>query len=504
MHRRRTAGKGQVLSHKEREARHPVSALIREVMPPEVSLSADSRRRMLQGMEQACYRRALGCRCPKRLWPAVVAGVLVAIAALAGLALAIPFNRSPEPAAPRATIAFYHGRVEFREPGAGWAPVETGLQLTPGITLRTSTGAAAGVEFPDGSLARVTDESEIEIRGFSESSVDLYHVSGGTYHRTSEGSQYLVASGELSARAAGGAFNLENRVPGCIEVLSVRNEVEVEIGKHRPVKVDQGEVLVLAVAEKKADRQPVSRERLKDERLVASVQEDAREGHSTGIYERVSLVDSKDRADVEEPVTLAELSLELRGSGSPAGAALNWSVIEDVPGGSDMILALLRSGDSEPVYPDNEIAVYLSPSITSARDDGIVPGQAYQYRLVAVIEGKAAAYSNTLIISTRLPEPEEPSIELEASVVEGGVLLEWSVAGAARFDGYLVERKVVRGPGDSSTPAGTVTMLEINSSGPLESHTDTSVRKGHSYSYRVAVLVDGMTVAQSPERKAEL
>jgi hypothetical protein len=163
-------------------------------------------------------------------------------------------------------------------------------------------------------------------------------------------------------------------------------------------------------------------------------------------------------------------------------------------------LVLLRSEVSEPVFPDHEIARYADTSIGSASDDSAARGRTYQYRLAALSEsGEPIAYSNTLVMSVAAPasKPEPVSVNLSGTSRPGGVSLEWSVAGASRFTGFVLERVVEKAPGGSPTPAGSTSSRRIDSRNVFFTFVDNSVAGGHTYTYRVGIVVDGAVMAYS-------
>jgi hypothetical protein len=344
---------------------------------------------------------------------------------------------------------------------------------------------------------RLTDGSEALLQGIGKQSVAVGHLAGGTYHRVSAGTRYLVSNRGISARALGTAFSVESREPGNLEILSVENAVEVEIGEPQAIKVSEGEVLVVSMNRaKQAVKQPVSRERLSDRRLCASVQKDVERGYSSGIYEKLDVPIAAQTASLGQSVSEGS-PLTLGGIAAESGAALDWVVAADIDFDA---LVLLRSELSEPEYPDDEIARYSDTSIKSATDDSATRGRTYQYRMAALSgAGVPVAYSNTLVMSVSelAASPEPVSVSLRGLPRPGGVALEWSVAGASRFTGFVLERVVEKAPGGSATPAGSSSSRRIDSASVFFTFVDDSVAAGHVYSYRVGLVVDGAAMVYS-------
>jgi len=327
------------------------------------------------------------------------------------------------------------------------------------------------------------------------------HIEGGTYHRVRKGTEYTVINGDVSLRALGTAFNVENRVPKRLEIVTVENAVEVEVGSHDPIKVSEGEVMVVAMTgEKKAEKQPVSRERLEEERLYTSAKKDAEAGNPTGIYQQLDVTMDQNTPKGSEPTSLqSKLVISLGAVASETGVSLNWGVSGE---GDYNALSLLRSETSAPAFPDNEIARYSDISITSATDNSLLQEHTYQYRIAAINGSSPVAYSNTVVVT--IPKPESASVSLIAKAGANGVLLEWSVAGTNKFDGFVVERLVEKAPAGSATPPGSSSVKRIESSDVLYSYQDNSVVPGHTYSYRVGLLVGGSVMVYSKTAAVEV
>ena len=409
---------------------------------------------------------------------------------------------APEPQAQVARFLNISGSVEVRAPGRKWRNASAGDHIVQGWRVRTGSGSIASVHFPDRSIMRVTDGSEARIAKLAPQEVSIEHVSGSTYHRVHKGTRYTVFNSGVASRALGTAFNIENRVPGHLEILTVESAVEVAIGSHGPIKVSQGEVMTVSMTQdKKADKQPVSRERLQDERLMASVQQDEQAGFSTGIYETVDVTGNQpSTSQGSQPVQ--PQSVQLQGELSDTSVTLTWST-SGVTEYKDLVL--LRSEGSEPVYPDNEIARYSDTSITSASDNSIQKGRTYQYRLAATRNDSAeAVYSNTVVVDvpSENKQPEPVTVSLSAGAVANGIAVEWSVSGASRFGGFVLERVVASAPSNSPTPQGSSTSKMIASGDVFYSFVDNSVFPGHTYSYRVGLVVDGAVMLYSGWQQA--
>ncbi len=480
------------------DAGHPAAEAIRLVLPPESEMSGEARE-LLMGHVLSIQRRAARERVARgRPWSraAFVGAAAVLVITVILAVVLVPFLAGNKPAAAGqlARLESLSGKVEVAPPSGGWRVATKGAKLGDGWKVRTGTGALASVAFGEGSIMRVTDGSEAVLGPMSKRSVSIEHISGSTYHRVHAGTRYLVSNHDVSARALGTAFNVENRVPGSLEILSVEHQVDVTIRSHKAVRVTEGEEIVVSTAQdRRAVKIPVSRERLADNRLRQSVQKDAQAGFGTGIYAKLDVPLSA-RQPTE---TIATSLISLSGGSSDRGVSLEWALSSGV---DCRALVLLRSEVSEPAYPGSEVSRYSDISMTAAVDDSVGTGHTYQYRLVALRgDGAPVAYSNTVVITVPEPgaRPGPASITLSSAARAGGISLEWSVSGATKFDGFLVERLVEKAPSGSRTPAGTTTTRNLDSTNVFFTLLDGAVSAGHTYRYRVGMVVGGEVMVYS-------
>ena len=136
----------------------------------------------------------------------------------------------------------------------------------------------------------------------------------------------------------------------------------------------------------------------------------------------------------------------------------------------------------------------------------MLAGQTYQYRLAALKAGEVVGYSNTIMLTIPKPKPKPAPVTviLSSTASVDGVKLEWTVGGASRFSGFVVERVVSKAPPGSPTPLNTLTVERVMSSAVLYTYPDTTVLKGHTYTYRVGLLVDGAIMVYSNTVSAEV
>lgn len=221
------------------DAGHPVAEAIRSLLPSETRMSDEARERMMGHLLAVRRRVARGAPArpgsrPRRIHKTALvtaAAVLVLAAVLTAVLLPIHFGGGTKTARQFARLQSPDGKVEVMPSGGKWRAAEDGERLAPGWRVRAGDDSFASVAFPEGSIMRLADGSEAILQAIGKQSVTVGHLTGGTYHRVRAGTRYLVSNRGISARALGTAFSVESREPGNLEILSVENAVEVEIGK---------------------------------------------------------------------------------------------------------------------------------------------------------------------------------------------------------------------------------------------------------------------------------
>lgn len=492
------------------DAGHPMAKMIESLVPPDSEMDRDARMRMMAHL-QAVQRRASlkpvsgkALRLRPLLAPAAAVLVLAVIAVGIILPLVILDGGKTGVEAKSATIDILSGNVDIKPPDSGWKDASEGMKLNAGTSMKTGDKSYASISFSDGSRMRIADGSEALITEIGKDSVAIKHIRGGTYHRVKKGTDYQVMNKDVVLRALGTAFNVDNTTKNNLEILTVESAVEVKIGDHNPIEVAEGEVMVVSLsADKNAAKQSVSRERLEDEGLIANVQQDAREGFSTGIYEQVDVPSTQEEMADEPLAEQAQESVDLRGNISGSTVNLDWAMpLEELF--SEVVL--LRSESSKPVFPNDRIASFSDTSIKSAADEGIQEGKTYQYRICVVKDGVVTAYSNTVVINipAKYPESGPASMSLVPSLGSNGVYLQWSVKSAAGFNGYILERVVLKAPDNSQTPAGTRKVNRFSTTDVLYTYLDTDISPGYTYSYRVGLVVEGSVMVYSNKVDVEV
>ena len=131
------------------------------------------------------------------------------------------------------------------------------------------------------------------------------------------------------------------------------------------------------------------------------------------------------------------------------------------------------------IYKNGSNTVFASTATLSFTDNGLIPGQSYQYRVSAVdAAGNESARSSALTVSTlALPDTTAPSVPSSLRVVNVGtdrVTLAWN----ASSDNVAVTAYRLYKNG-SNTAFATVSSL---------SYVDTGLASEQTYTYRVSAL----------------
>jgi len=494
------------------DASEPMGRTMRSVMPPDQEMDPEARDQLMGHLLSVRRTIELGRErhTPTRSRRALVPALAIVLALFVAAAVMIPLFATggktiPPKVSGVAKFSNLLGKVEVLVPHDRWRAARPGDKISEGWVIRTAGSSNAAVDFPDGSIMRVTDGSEAEISTIAKDRIAVAHVSGSTYHRVTDGTDYVVTNKDVASHTSGAAFNVENRVPDHLEILTVEKQVNVAIARHDTIPVSKGEVMTVSMAQdKKADKQPVSRERLADERLMTSVQQDAAAGYSTGIYADMG-VQVQESSAAAQPGDAQTPSIQLAADVSDKAATLTWVS----SGGADFAeYVLLRSESAEPAYPGDEVARFSDPSMSTASDDSIQQGHTYQYRIAAIRKGSDEVFtSNTIVVNTPSPTPQPEQATLSLSAAGAGaraVRLQWSVGGATRFSGFILERVVDKAPAGSATPAGTKAVTQIDSGDVFCTYTDDAVVPGHTYNYRVGLVVDGSVMIYSDWQQAAL
>ncbi len=168
-----------------------------------------------------------------------------------------------------ATISIIDGTVEYKTDG-DWNAASVGLDITPGMSIRT-VGAASrtAVEIDDNSIVRLDASTEVLFETLTESRILLVQDSGYIYHRVaSSGSRiYGVQSKNAQYQVEGTAFR----------TAATGDEESIEIFHGSVKDVTQNitgtagdKIIVKSFADPSKDgtTQPLSLQAIKDDRFI--------------------------------------------------------------------------------------------------------------------------------------------------------------------------------------------------------------------------------------------
>lgn len=162
------------------------------------------------------------------------------------------------PVAQAATLASVTGQVEVLQPGSSeWEPATPGLRLEAGSALRVGAGAAAVVQYPDGSRTTLAAGAEVRIlaidgrRDGRASNIRLSQQAGHTQHEVASAhSSIQVETAGAVAQASEASYDVwvegeETEVAagkGQVAVSAGHSKASLAAGEHG--RVAEGEVKV--------------------------------------------------------------------------------------------------------------------------------------------------------------------------------------------------------------------------------------------------------------------
>ena len=162
------------------------------------------------------------------------------------------------PVAQAATLSVVSGQVEVLQPGSSeWQPATPGLKLEAGSALRVGAGAAAVVQYPDGSRTTLGENTQVRIiaidgrRDGRTSSVRLSQQAGHTQHEVASArSSIRVETAGAVAEASEASYDVwaegkETEVVACkgqVAVSAGHSKANLAAGEHG--RAAEGEVKV--------------------------------------------------------------------------------------------------------------------------------------------------------------------------------------------------------------------------------------------------------------------
>ena len=129
-------------------------------------------------------------------------------------------------------VAQKEGEALFSANGAVWEFADVGTLIPSNGAIRTSQGAKAMLQTPEGTFIRLGESTELKATSVSDSSVLLTQNSGRTFHRVkkSDDSHYQVSALGNTLKVTGTAFDLSvNPMEKRINVKVLEGEVTLTL-----------------------------------------------------------------------------------------------------------------------------------------------------------------------------------------------------------------------------------------------------------------------------------
>ncbi len=344
---------------------------------------------------------------------------------------------------------------------------------------------------------------------------------GKSYHRVMDGMNYAVTSRGVKVEADGTAFTFE--IDGNTEkVVSLESSLKVEIiaGSQSgwQSEIREGESFSYHEGGEEPQLAEVYPQDLDTEWLRWNRNLDKKLGLPLGVLAQVTEDDAgKGQADAESqgtpspedqsapvaslpgqeentpssrpatPPKNAEKTLTLLAESNDSQVSFTWNI----SGYSGFQGFKLFRSETNPVPASpKDWWKYIDGQETHATvDDKVESGHTYYYRLGVYDHGDILGYSNSVQVTVK-GQPQEPDILLTGIQAAGKVDLCWSVSEAAAYEGF----KVLRSEKNSmpSYPEDWIAYVT-----EAMTYTDTNIKSGATYYYRIGIYRDGAIIKYS-------
>ena len=196
-------------------------------------------------------------------WKPVVAG-LVALLVIVIL-MSVGGKESASPLGLK--VAQKEGETLFSANGAVWEFADAGTLISSNGSLRTSQGAKAMLQTPEGGFIRLGENTELKVASITDSKVLLTQNSGRTFHRVKKADDlnYEVNALGNTLKVTGTAFDLSvNPTEKRINVKVLEGEVTVTlandvtagpqlVAKGKEITIDTKETTTYSIADINTD-----------------------------------------------------------------------------------------------------------------------------------------------------------------------------------------------------------------------------------------------------------
>ena len=340
--------------------------------------------------------------------------LLVIIAVLVVVFLTMLFTKRGDKAVEPGlglSISWTEGNILFSGNGEIWEVADDTTLLTSGYRIRTNKDSKAILQTPQGSIIRLSENTEINIAVVHDHEVLIVQNAGRTYHRVkmSEKDIYQVRALNHTIKAVGTAFDIStnrkaNRINAKILegklnlAINLGEIIEVQsIGKGREITIDpKNESNMVSLAD-------ISRDYVKSDWMSWNKQEDMKIGYTINVIEDLLAEDDDEEVKTTPkttstapktttttaPKTTAPVTGEckpyLTGKKSSAykGILLNWSTCSNE---NFQFYKVVRSTvNPNPSYPNDPVITSSSNrSYANYIDKTVAPTRTYYYKVCAV------------------------------------------------------------------------------------------------------------------------
>jgi hypothetical protein len=379
---------------------------------------------------------------PARRVPRLALGIAAGLALALIAALVLIFVNVGESPVPEeggiAELRIHHGDITVLSSGGEERPAEDGEALMEGDTIIASEDSRGIVEFEEGCILRLDGEAEVSLSS-QEGELVADVIKGKSYHRVVDGTSYVVRSGGIKVTAKGTAFTFDvEEYTG--KVISLHDAVKVDVTQDSVLnwssRLEEGKVFLYREGEEEAYVAEISREELDNEWLLWNKSLDEDLGLPLGA---LSMLDSEIAVGEpqEQPQEQPQPQPEPPGDGQPTPPPAT----EQPPTG-------------EP-----------PPATGPPPTPGPTPPP---------------------------PPPAQGSVALSAAAAEGRVDFSWTVTGYSGFQGFKLCRSET-----NPYPSYPNDWWKYIDGEAARSTTDTSVKPGQTYYYRLAVYDQGNVLGYS-------
>ena len=429
-----------------------------------------------------------------------------------------------------ARLDVIEGTVIVTDPQGKEEIAKDGMSLGESYSVETGEDARAVVALDDGSNARLDNDSELGIKRFDSSLVELEQKKGNIYNEAAQNTDYQVDFGDVTVKGTDSSFNMDKTVDwvrtrvleGSVEVSVDGLSKRVRKGQEALARIHKGEPEIIV---REFDTGLLedswyqwntliggdfSEIIVTDEELVAEEITPAPEEVAPPVPPTPQPEPQPQPQPGSEPLPEPDPGPGPDSSVSPDDGTVTPPEPDEVTistthlnsesvglkieiGGDPDYdsVGLLRSDSGiVPTYPD-DLLVVGEKGVTTYEDDSVNPEITYQYRVCLLKNGSPVIYSDALQVTVP-PAPPVYTIELSASWTGSGVELSWTLHGdgTGSFDGYFIRRY------EEGKPETRKTYLILSQEWE-GSALDTNVVPGITYVYRVGLYQGQQVLAHS-------